>query len=150
PGIDLRLFEARREPRVYLPKYFEAYESRIQGTGYWNVVARLKPDVTLDAASRELDVVSAQLAREIPSSNPAIAGQSVRRRDPRAGSLRRLLPLLLGAAVLLLLVACANAANLLLARGVARAREFAVREALGAGRGRLIRQMLTESLLVAG
>ena len=149
PGIELRLFEARREPRAYLTKYFEDFEPRIRGTGYWNVLARLKAGVAIEQAQRELDVVSQQLAREYPNSNRNLVGEIVPIRDHLAGGIRGLLPVLLGAAALLLLVACANVGNLLLARGSARGRDFAVRKALGAGRGRLIRQMLAESLLLA-
>lgn len=96
-----------------------------------------------------MDVLSAQLARDFPNSNRNTVAEVIPIRDHLAGSLRALLPLLLGAAGLLLLVACANVANLLLARGSSRGREFAVRQALGAGRGRLVRQMLAESLLLA-
>ena len=149
PGIELRLFEARREPRVYLTKYFEEFEPRIRGTGYWNVIARLKPDVSLVQARSELETVSARLAAQFRQSNANIVGEVVPLRDHLAGSLRSVLPLLLGAAALVLLVSCANAANLLLARGAVRGREFAVRQALGAGRGRLARQMRVESLLLA-
>jgi putative ABC transport system permease protein len=149
PGVDLRLFEARREPRAYFTKYVEDYERKSRGSGYWNVLARLKPEVPLEQARRELEILSAQLAREFPNSNRNVTAEAVPIRDHLAGSLRGLLPVLLGAAGLLLLVACANVGSLLLARGSARAREFAVRKALGASRGRLIRQMLTESLLLA-
>jgi putative ABC transport system permease protein len=146
--IDLRLFEARREPRAYLPKYFEEFEPKIRGTGYWNVVARLKPGVTREQAQQEMETISAQLAREHPS-NRKIVAEVIPLREHLAGSVRTLLPVLLAAAALLLVVACANTANLLLARGAVRVREFAVRQALGAGRGRLLRQMLAESLLLA-
>ena len=149
PGIDLRLFDKRREPSAYTAKYFEDYEPRIRGSGYWNVMARLKPGVSLEQARQELDVVSAQLADQYPNSNRNTVAELIPIRDHLAGSLRGLLPILLGAAAFLLLVACANVANLLLARGSSRGREFAVRKALGAGRGRLIRQMLAESLLLA-
>jgi putative ABC transport system permease protein len=148
-GINLRLFEARREPRLYIPKYFEDYEPRIRGTGYWNVVGRLKPETSIAQARQELEVLSAQLARELPNSNKNTVAEVIPIRDHLAGSVRNLLPLLLAAAGLLLLVACANVANLLLARGASRGREFAMRQALGAGRGRLVRQMLAESLLLA-
>ena len=148
PGVELRLFEARREPRAYLPKYFEDFEPRIRGTGYWNVLARLKPEVSLEQARQELTVLSSQLASEHPN-NRNTATEAVPIRDHLAGSVRGLLPVLVGASALLLFVACANVSSLLLARGAARAREFAVRKALGAGRGRLIRQMLAESLLLA-
>jgi putative ABC transport system permease protein len=150
PGIELRLFEQRREPRVYLTKYIEEFEPRIRATGYWNVVARLKPDVSLSEARSELDTVSIQLAREYRQSNANIVAEILPLRDHLAGSLRSVLPLFVGAAALVLLVSCANAANLMLARGAVRGREFALRQALGAGRGRLVRQMLTESLLLAG
>jgi putative ABC transport system permease protein len=149
PGVELRLFEAHREPGVYLTKYFEDYEPKIRGSGYWNVLARLKPGVSLDQARQEMDVLSAQLARDFPNSNRNTVAEVMPIRDHLAGSVRGLLPLLLGAAGLLLLAACANVANLMLARGSSRSREFAVRQALGAGRGRLIRQMLAESLLLA-
>jgi putative ABC transport system permease protein len=149
PGIDLRLFDKRQEPRAFTTKYFEDYESRIRGSGYWNVMARLRSDVSLDQARQELDVLSAQLAREFPNSNRNTVAELMPIRDHLAGSVRGLLPILMGAAGFLLLVACANVANLLLARGSSRGREFAVRKALGAGRGRLIRQMLAESLLLA-
>jgi putative ABC transport system permease protein len=148
PDIELRLFEARREPRAYLPKYFEEFEPRIRGTGYWNLLGRLKPGVSVEQARRELEVLSSQLARE-HVSNRTIAAEAVPLREHLAGSVRGLLPVLLGASALLLFAACANVGSLLLARGAARAREFAVRKALGAGRGRLIRQMLTESLLLS-
>jgi putative ABC transport system permease protein len=148
PDVELRLFEARREPRLYVPKYFLDFEPRIRGTGYWNVIGRLKPGVSIDHARAELDALSAQLAREY-TANVNTTGEILPLREHLAGGVRALLPLLLGVAALLLFVACANVANLLLARGVTRGREFAVRQALGASRGRLIRQMLTESLLLA-
>jgi putative ABC transport system permease protein len=149
PGVDLRLFDKRREPSAFTAKYFEDYEGRIRGSGYWSVMARLKPGVSLEQAREELEVVSAQLAQQFPNSNRNTVAELIPIRDHLAGSLRGLLPILLGAAGFLLLVACANVANLLLARGSSRGREFAVRKALGAGRGRLIRQMLAESLLLA-
>jgi putative ABC transport system permease protein len=105
--------------------------------------------VSIDEARAEFEALSTQLAREYPQSNKNIAAEVVPLRVHLVGSLRRVLPLLLGAAVILLVVACATVANLLLARGVGRGREFAVRQALGASRGRLVRQMLVESLLLA-
>jgi putative ABC transport system permease protein len=154
PGFELRLFNENRtrrpEASVWLPKQgLEEYEPRSRGLGYWNVIGRLRPGVSIAQAGAELDVISEQLAREYPQTNRSIAAQVVPLRTHLAGSLRGVLPLLLGAAAMLLIVACANVANLLLARGVARGREFAVRQALGASRFRLARQMLVESLLLA-
>jgi putative ABC transport system permease protein len=153
PGLELRLFDTRStrpEPRVWLPKQgFDDFEPNLRGMGYWNVVGLLAPGVSIDQARAEFDAVSAQLAREYPQSNKNIAAQVVPLREHLVGSLRDVLPLLLGAAAILLMVACANVANLLLARGVGRGREFAVRQALGASRSRLVRQMLVESLLLA-
>jgi putative ABC transport system permease protein len=153
PSLELRLFDSRStqpEPLVWLPKQgFEAFEANSRGTGYWNVLGRLAPGASIDQARAEFDALSAQLARELPQTNRSIAAEVVPLRDHLVGSLRDVLPLLLGAAAILLIVACANVTNLLLARGVARGREFAVRQALGASRGRLARQMLVESLLLA-
>ncbi|MGB2715809.1 MAG: ABC transporter permease, partial [Vicinamibacterales bacterium] len=153
PDFELRLFDnraTRPEPSVWLPKQgFEQFEPTLRGTGFWNVLGRLRPGVSIDQARAEFDALSAQLAREYPQINKNIAAQIVPLREHLVGSFRDVLPLLLGAAAILLIVACANVANLLLARGLGRIREFAVRQALGAGRARLVRQMLVESLLLA-
>jgi len=152
-GLELRLFNdrARRpEPYLWLPKQgFQPFESTLRGQAFWNVIGRLRPDVTANQAQAEFDAISTQLAREYPQTNDRIGAQVVPLRAHLVGSLRDVLPLLLGAAAILLIVACANVANLLLARGAARGREFAVRQALGASRGRLVRQMLVETLLLA-
>jgi putative ABC transport system permease protein len=152
-GFELRLFNnraTRPEPSLLLPKQgFEDFEPGVRGGGYWNVLGRLRPGVSIAQASAELQVLSEQLARDYPQTNGSITAHVVPLRSHLVGSLRGVLPLLLGAAALLLIVACANVANLLLARGVARGREFAVRQALGASRFRLARQMLVESLLLA-
>jgi putative ABC transport system permease protein len=152
-GFELRLFdgsERRPEPWLWLPKQgFEEFEPRLRGSGYWNVLGRLRPGVSITQANAELDVLSEQLAREYPQTNKSITAHVVPLRTHLVGSLRVVLPLLLGATVMLLIVACANVANLLLARGVARGREFGVRQALGASRFRLAQQMLVESLLLA-
>ena len=153
PSFELRLFDNRvtePEPLLWLPKQgFEEFEPALRGTGYWNVLGRLAPGVSIDHATAELEALSAQLSREFPQSNQSITAQVVPLRTHLVGSLRNVLPLLLGAAAILLIVACANVAHLLLARGVGRGREFAVRQALGASRSRLVRQMLAESLLLA-
>jgi putative ABC transport system permease protein len=147
PGIELRLMGERA---LWLPKYFEEYEPKIRSSGYWNVIARLNPAVTLEQARAEMDGLSRQLASEQPRTNKNTVAEVTPLRDHLAGSLHALVPLLAGAAVLLLIVACANVANILIARGALRGRELAVRQALGAGRGRVVRQLLAETLLLAG
>jgi putative ABC transport system permease protein len=153
PGLELRLFNdrARRpEPFIWLPKKgFEQFEPNLRAQAFWNVLGRLRPDVSVDEAQAEFDMLSVQLAQEFPQTNVRIAAEVVPLRAHLVGSLRDVLPLLFGAAAILLMVACANVANLLLARGAARGREFAVRQALGASRVRLVRQMLVESFLLA-
>jgi putative ABC transport system permease protein len=151
--LELKLFDTRAtrpEPAVWLPKpEFADFEPNMRGAAYWNVIGRLAPGVSIERARAELDTLMTQLARDYPKTNRHITARIVPLREHLVGSLRHVLPLLLGAAVILLFVACANVANLLLARGVGRGREFAVRQAVGASRGRLVRQMLVESLLLA-
>jgi putative ABC transport system permease protein len=115
----------------------------------WSVVARLRPGVTARAAERELDTLTAHM-KELYSPDFDATGAIVRPlQDLLTGPLARPLFLLLGAAGLLLLAACINLATTMLARGTARQQELAVRVAIGAGRLRLVRQLFTESLLLA-
>lgn len=120
-----------------------------RGSRYLRVLARLKPGVTFDGARSEMATISARLAMAYPATNSGMEAVLRPLRDTLIGDVRQPLVLLLGAAVLVLLVACGNLANLLLMRGGARGREVALRAALGATRGRIARQLLAEAVVLA-
>jgi predicted permease len=125
-------------------------QERTRDFHWLTAMGRLKPGVTLETARSRMDVVAQRIAADYPDSNKGWGITIDRFPDVVVGAdLRRSLYVLLGAVGLVLLIACVNLANLLLARGTAREREVAVRAALGAGRARLVRQLLTESLVLA-
>jgi predicted permease len=117
--------------------------------GDTDVVGRLSPGVRLSQAAVEMNTITARLAAQYPQTNHGFGAHLESFREAFSGDTRLAVLVLFGAVVFVLLIACVNVANLFLVRGAARAREIALRQAFGASRGRLIRQMLTESLVLA-
>ncbi|HEX8490720.1 MAG TPA: ABC transporter permease, partial [Chthoniobacterales bacterium] len=124
------------------------WQDRDNHPGLWGW-ARLKKEVTRERALGELKQIAVRLAKQYPASNSAVSVTMTPLLENQVGDYRNSLNLLLGAVAVVLLIACANLANLLAARGAARAREFAVRAAVGASRWQIVRQLLIESVVLA-
>jgi len=133
---------------MWVPRTYEGWEPRNRTARFWHVVGRLKPGVGIATAAAELDAIAAQLATENPRTNPNSGIAVVPLAEHLAGRAPRTLFLFLGAVGLVLLIACVNIANLLLARAAQRQQEFAIRATIGADRRRILKQTITESLLL--
>jgi putative ABC transport system permease protein len=137
-------------PDIYLPiGYYPNAKGLDRGVRGILVAARLKPGVSIAAAQRDLSNIAKQLEQEYPATNAATGAQVISLKEQMVGGLRESLLIILGAVAVVLLIACANVANLQLARGAARSRELSVRAALGAGRARIAQQLLTESIVLS-
>ncbi|MGA9774079.1 MAG: ABC transporter permease [Blastocatellia bacterium] len=138
----------RRPPEMWLPLAVDYNKEHRRGD-YLNAIARLKTDRTVEQARAEMETITGRLEQQYPDTNSGWGAIVMPLHERFVGDIRPALMVLLGAVCFLLLIACANVANLMLARSTARQKEIAIRTALGARRSRIIQQLLTESVMLS-
>ena len=141
-------FELPEQTQIWMPSGVELAEEPRDNRA-WSVIARLQPGVELSSAQARISAINAKLANQFPETNKGWDATLYILHERLVREVKPSLLALLGAVGFVLLIACANVANLLLARGAARQKEIAIRAAMGASRGRVVRQMLTESVLLS-
>jgi putative ABC transport system permease protein len=148
-GVMAGDFQKPGYAQMWTPLIWDPAEKLVRGEHHFIAVARLKPDVSVAQAQAQLDSISATLAQQYPADDAGWGALVQPLRDATVGEVRTPLFVLLGAVAFVLLIACANVANLILAKTLDRRKEIAIRTALGAGRARIVRQMLAEAVLIS-